>query len=85
MQLEIFQKGEVIFEEFEESNNKMYIVISGRVAVVINKPFNTFGSTPAKCEYTEIDYRKYGTKVNEISSGEGFGEKVASRNDTPFF
>lgn len=76
MQLEAFQKGDVIFEEFEESNNKMYIVISGRVAVVINKPFNTFGGGTVKIEHLEIDYRKYGTKVNEISSGEGFGEKV---------
>lgn len=54
----------------------MYIVISGRVAIIINKPFNTFGHAPIKTEYSEVDYKKYGTKVNEITSGEGFGEKV---------
>jgi hypothetical protein len=54
----------------------MYIVITGKIAIVINKPFNTFGHAPIKTEYSEIDYKRFGCKVNEVTCGEGFGEKV---------
>lgn len=35
MQLELFPKGSVIFREGQESNNKMYVIAQGKVAIVM--------------------------------------------------
>jgi len=37
MQLEYFPKGSIIFREGEKSNNKMYVIATGKVAIVMSK------------------------------------------------
>jgi CRP-like cAMP-binding protein len=39
MQLELYNKGTIILREGELSNNKMYVIISGRLAVIVKKQF----------------------------------------------
>ncbi|KAL4470274.1 hypothetical protein ABPG74_011885 [Tetrahymena malaccensis] len=88
MGCEEFQKGVCIMKQGDESNDKLYVIIKGKVGIVIAKDTNIFKKVKLseKRERTisfDLDYVDvqqvvdlYGTKVNELSKGDGFGEKA---------
>ncbi|KAL4502372.1 hypothetical protein ABPG72_011959 [Tetrahymena utriculariae] len=88
MGCEEFQKGVCVMKQGDESNDKLYVIIKGKVGIVIAKDTNIFKKVKLsdKRERTisfDLDYVDvqqvvdlYGTKVNELSKGDGFGEKA---------
>ena len=42
MKYELFQSNELIFREGDKSNDKMYICVSGQVAIALHKNKNIF-------------------------------------------
>ncbi|EAR89570.2 zinc finger, C2H2 type family protein (macronuclear) [Tetrahymena thermophila SB210] len=88
MGCEEFKKGVCIMKQGDESNDKLYVIIKGKVGIVIAKDTNIFKKVKLseRRERTislDLDYQDiqqvvdlYGTKVNELSKGDGFGEKA---------
>lgn len=70
MTYESFQIGNVIIKQDDPSNNKLYIIITGSVSVIIN-----FGK-PANSDIPDPTQSIYGKIVNTIYNKGGFGEKA---------
>ncbi|CAK88012.1 unnamed protein product (macronuclear) [Paramecium tetraurelia] len=71
LKLETFKENSLIFQEKEPSNSKIYLILSGSVYLLRNKPLQQFQFNSTNSNY----YNKYGFIVRELKAGDGFGDK----------
>lgn len=81
LKVEGYQRGHIIFREGAQSNDKMYVIIVGRVAVLLKKhaafiqpqplPGNTKRMSLNLNQEFDVDsyLRMFGTLINEIGEG----------------
>ncbi|CAD8059795.1 unnamed protein product [Paramecium sonneborni] len=71
LKLENFKENSLIFQEKDPSNSKIYLILSGSVYLLRNKPLQQFCFNSTNSNY----YNKYGYIVRELKCGDGFGDK----------
>ncbi|CAD8142044.1 unnamed protein product [Paramecium pentaurelia] len=71
LKLETFKENSLIFQEKDPSNSKIYLILSGSVYLLRNKPLQQFYFNSTNSNF----YNKYGYIVRELRCGDGFGDK----------
>ncbi|CAD8079119.1 unnamed protein product [Paramecium sonneborni] len=90
LQLEIFKQGMVILREGAISNDKMYLIIEGRVLIFkqqnsikrqLLKVQKTVQNTELQFEILQNFIQIYGNLINDLNPGNYFGEKALMENN----
>ncbi|CAD8160569.1 unnamed protein product [Paramecium pentaurelia] len=90
LQLEVFKQGTIILKEGAISNDKMYLIIEGRVLIfkqqysIIRQQMKgqqTVSKTELHSDILQNYMQNYGCLINDLNSGNYFGEKALMENN----